>query len=178
MRTLALIYLVTVAAVAGALLHRDLSAAPKAKDAYGRPSAAEPVTIYLPVNACKVDSPLVLDGDTIKTPLVRLPFKVGLRDETIRAATYDAWETSRQRFSDTTKAEIEKGKKAEEYLKELLSKGDLYIIESPKRPRDSFGRLLADLYVATKDKGVLDVSLEMRKNGHGREVYTPGMPNP
>lgn len=128
----------------------------------------EPVA-YIPT----IDAEVV-DGDTIRTGL-ELGFGVYVERFPIRAANYDAWESSRIRRSgafgsfteEQWKAELAKGNAAESFLKELLKTGRLYVVLEKKR--DVYGRLIGRFYVYDKksDK-LIDVADEMKINGHTR----------
>lgn len=124
-------------------------------------------TVEMPPNACEAAGGYVVDGDTIMAHFVNLPFDVCLRDQRVRAQSYDAYESNRLRFSDTTDVEIAKGKKATAYLESLKAKGTLFVV-SRGRPRDGWGRLVADFYVRTDDGKTINVASAMKDGGHVR----------
>jgi len=107
----------------------------------------------------------VLDGDTVEGT-ISLGWDVQLAKQTVRCLSYDAWETSRRRRSvKVTDEEIEKGKLATAYLKELAEKG-IWVSEGA-RSRDNYGRVLGELYVNLDGK-LYEVADLMRANGHCR----------
>lgn len=130
------------------------------------PSPSQPNAVTLK-NAYRVVGPYAKDGDTIGCQSVELPFTVSLRNVTIRASNYDACETTRQRYSNTTDAEIKRGKQAEDWLKTTIAKGDFFLVPPTKvRDHDAFGRLLGEFYVYDQAEGrIIDVYLEMKHNG-------------
>lgn len=109
----------------------------------------------------------VIDGDTVVAD-IRLPFGVTFRGRTIRAAGYDAWELSRARRTvNVTPVEVERGKLARAALEGLLDGGHLLAEDTGKQ--DSYGRLLARLWVRTDGGRWIDVAEYMRSEAHTRE---------
>lgn len=127
--------------------------------------AAPPLsTVDPPVNACEATGIIVQDGDTIRAAYVALPWGVSLRDESVRAFSYDAWEISRQRWSNTSDVEIKRGKEARDFLQTLAGKGRFFLVQRG-RSRDSFGRLLADFYVLLPSGEAVNVGSSMKDRG-------------
>lgn len=116
---------------------------------------------------CRVANPVVSDADTIHGDVI-LPWGVTLRGESMRAADYDAAETSKRRRSvEVTDAEVEVGLKAASSLKELMDGGTLYA--SPvERTRDVYGRLLAKFRVVTKAGERIELGEWMSERGYLR----------
>lgn len=114
----------------------------------------------------------VIDGDTIRVEVLHLGWGVALTKQTIRAADYDAWESSYARKSvDVTAAEIIKGKRATAVLAELLRTKRLRIEPAIGRDRDVYGRLLG---VWTIVDGEAETPMQpfaelMQAGGHCRE---------
>lgn len=109
----------------------------------------------------------IVDGDTVDVMLY-LPY--GLQTEgTIRAVGYDSWESRKGRGGvDVTDAEVIKGKAAARALQEVFDLGEVYAEPEARGKRDSFGRLLARLWVKTPKGEVIDVAKWMRDKGHCR----------
>ena len=108
-----------------------------------------------------------IDGDTVRADL-NLSFGLTIRDKTIRAADFDAWELSRARRTvNVTGVEIERGKRAKAALEELFAQGTPYATDTGKQ--DVYGRLLAVLWVKTREGRWVEVSEAMRREGHTRE---------
>ena len=123
---------------------------------------AQPQTCAVPLADVRVH-----DGDTIHASLT-LPFGLTIRDKTIRAADYDAYELSRARRTvNVTGVEIERGKRAKAALEELFAQGTPYATDTGKQ--DVYGRLLAVLWVKTREGRWVDVAAEMRRQAHTRE---------
>ena len=109
----------------------------------------------------------IIDGDTIEADVV-LPWGVTLREQNIRAAGFDAWETSRRRKSvNLVPDEVERGKRAEAALAALLETGRLYLLPDTNEPRDAYGRILARWQI-DRDGELVDVADIMRAAGHER----------
>ena len=103
----------------------------------------------------------VIDGDTIEVENLDLGWSVALRDVTIRAADYDAWESSRRRRSvRVTDEEVVKGKAATEALRKYLEGKTLTVTPAGQ---DRYGRLLGVLQVDGTS-----VADWMKTNGHLR----------
>ena len=123
---------------------------------------AQPQTCAVPLADVRIQ-----DGDTIHASL-DLPFGITIRDKTIRAADFDAWELSRARRTvNVTGVEIERGKRAKAALEELFAQGTPYATDTGKQ--DVYGRLLAVLWVKTREGRWVEVSEAMRREGHTRE---------
>ena len=107
----------------------------------------------------------VLDGDTVEGT-ISLGWDVQLSKQVVRCLSYDAWESSKRRRSvKVTDEEVQKGKLAAEYMREL-SEGGVWVREG-KRSRDNYGRILGELYVAREGK-LYEVADLMRAAGHCR----------
>lgn len=131
-----------------------------AQASYGaEPDTGHP-TLWVEVLAAPID------GDTI-VGSIHFPWGVTLRDQTIRAATFDAWESARYRRTvEITDEELRKGRRATEALSDLLDSGRLYV--SPVRPeRDAYGRVLAK-WMVVRDGERIDVGRWMKERGHCR----------
>jgi endonuclease YncB( thermonuclease family) len=100
---------------------------------------AQPHTVAVPCENVRI-----LDGDTVRADL-RLSFGVTIRDKTLRAADYDAWELSRHRQTvNVTDVELVRGREAKAALEQLVSQGQLHAEDTGKQ--DAYGRLLAVLW--------------------------------
>ncbi len=151
----------------------------------GSLSAAEtgPAPPPLPETSARLESPhpaaaptaglpratsiTIIDADTINAD-VTLPWNITLRDQRIRAASFDAWETSRRRRSvNVTADEIQKGRKATEYLTALLNGCELIVIPADK-PRDRYGRILARWFLLDSKGDLVPIADLMTKHGHTR----------
>ena len=125
-----------------------------------------------PYAPCKVSHYLIHDGDTLKAYEVQLPFGVSLRDQSVRADGYDAWEIDRTRKTIIyDKDELEKGIEAYKALCDLLRDGGLWIDETGKR--DPYGRLNARLWTKDRSGKWIDVAEWMKEHGHARTVIRP-----
>ncbi len=121
-----------------------------------------------------VDVKEIHDGDTILAT-VRLPWRVSLGPEAIRAADYDAWEVSRARRTvEVTDDEIAAGKKAREFLVSLVAGGELHITPQAGGKRDVYGRLLGELWLRKRGGEWISVAEEMKRGGHVRRSATNG----
>jgi len=133
-----------------------------------------------PYAPCKVSHYLIHDGDTLKAYEVQLPFGVSLRDQSVRADGYDAWEIDRTRKTIIyDKDELEKGIEARRAFSNLLDDGGLWIDETGKR--DPYGRLNARLWTKDRSGKWIDVAEWMKEHGHARTVIRPpadGRTNP
>ncbi len=110
----------------------------------------------------------VVDGDTIEAD-ISLPMRVTLRQEMIRCANYDAWESSKRRRSvNVTDEEVVKGKAATEALKSLIASGQL-MVQLENDDRDVYGRVLASLYLEREGE-LISVAEWMETNKHIREL--------
>ena len=88
----------------------------------------------------------VIDGDTTKSGNPDcLPWDVALTNQRIRIADFDAWEASLIEDEavnvTVTEAEVKKGKRATEELKELVAEAQVFVIPFKKRSRDVYGRI-------------------------------------
>jgi endonuclease YncB( thermonuclease family) len=121
------------------------------------------------VGAVPCENVRVIDGDTIHCSIV-CPFGLTIRDKTIRAANYDAWESSRARRTvNVTELEVVNGKQATAALRELIGSGILYARDTGRA--DAYGRLLATLFVR-RGEDFIDVASWMRQGGHLRSPRT------
>lgn len=108
----------------------------------------------------------VLDGDSVRASLA-LPFGVTLPQRTIRAAGYDAWESSRHRRTvRVTDEEIARGRAATAALVGLVASGGLYAVDSGQR--DTYGRVNAFLWVRRAGGEWVEVKAFMEQGGHVR----------
>lgn len=120
-----------------------------------------------PTAAVEVANINLHDGDTITHCDLLLPFGVTLRNRSIRAFGYDAWEIDRTRQTvEVTDAEIERGKRAKAGLLFLIGDGTLWAEDSGER--DPYGRVSAWLWVKTKSGQWIDVAQWMTNNNHVR----------
>lgn len=108
----------------------------------------------------------VHDGDTVRGDL-NFGYGVALRGKSIRLAGFDAPEISRTRKTvKITAEELVRGKVAREALVKLLA--DRRVWCEPSGDGESvYGRLECHLLVET-ESGLIDVSREMRRQGHER----------
>ena len=128
-----------------------------------------PITAHAvePVNRYLLTDVRVADGDTV-TADVQLGYGVTLEDERIRFTGFDAWEASyARRTVKVTPDEIERGKAATAYLRELLRTGRIYITPG-REHRDHYGRLLGAAIVV-QDGRVSRLADLMRQGGHCRD---------
>jgi endonuclease YncB( thermonuclease family) len=127
-----------------------------------------PVEEHPPVSAVPVEVISIHDADTLRVNVL-LPFGITLRDKSIRAFGYDAWEVSRTRQTvKVTENEIVKGKAARAALAKLIETGTLYVVDSTAA--DPYGRTSAWLYVRRKDDGrFVSVAAYMKNAGHCRQ---------
>jgi endonuclease YncB( thermonuclease family) len=108
------------------------------------------------------------DGDTVLA-IVRLPWRVSIGPESIRAANYDAWEISRARRAvEVTDDEIKAGKAAREFLTTLVASGEIYVTPQAGGKRDVYGRLLGEFWLRKPGGEWIDVAAEMKRGGHVR----------
>jgi endonuclease YncB( thermonuclease family) len=111
----------------------------------------------------------VIDGDTIDADIV-LSWGVTLRRQRIRAADFDAWESSRRRRSvEVTDAEVRRGKAASAGLAAMLNGCSLYLVPQPGEERDRYGRVLAIWLLACDDGQPVRVRSLMAARGYLRE---------
>lgn len=91
------------------------------------------------------------DGDTYVCN-IHLDFDIVLKDQVIRCADYDAWETSNKRKTITYDPnEFAKGQKAKTDLINSIAKASIVeITVDRKRLRDTYGRILAVTYIDGK----------------------------
>jgi len=109
------------------------------------------------------------DGDSVLAA-VRLPWRVTLGPEMIRAADYDAWEiTKARRTVEVTDDEIKAGKAAREFLASLVESGELHVTPQAGGKRDVYGRLLGEFWLRKKGGEWVSVAEEMRRLGHVRK---------
>jgi hypothetical protein len=119
-----------------------------------------------PVGAVPCANVRCVDGDTIHADLV-MQFGLTIRDKTIRAAGYDAFELSHvRRTVNVSEVEIARGKIAKAGLEELIASGTLYAADTGKV--DPYGRLLAELWVLKRGEWI-SVGAWMRANHHVRD---------
>lgn len=108
----------------------------------------------------------VHDGDTLTVDLI-LPFGITLRERSIRAYGYDAWEISRNRRTvKITANELVRGKLAKTALEQLIAEGKLFAEDSGER--DPYGRTSARLWIQ-KDQDWINVATWMQEHGHCRK---------
>ena len=123
---------------------------------------AQPQTCAVPLA-----NVVIHDGDSLRADL-NLSFGLTIRDKPIRAAGFDAPEINRTRRTvNVTPLEIERGKLAKAALEELFAQGTPFAEDAQKQ--DPYGRVLAYLWVRTKDGRWIDVAAEMRRKAHTRE---------
>lgn len=125
------------------------------------------LVIAQPYCPCEVKGFWLHDGDTLKAYEIRLPFSASIRDQSIRADGFDAWEIDKTRKTIVYDAdEAKKGLAAWKSLSELLSDGGLWIDETGKR--DPYGRLNARLWTKDRSGKWIDVAAWMKEHGHDR----------
>jgi endonuclease YncB( thermonuclease family) len=108
----------------------------------------------------------VVDGDTLEAD-ISLPMRVTLRQEMIRCANYDAWESSKRRRSvNVTDEEVVKGKAAAAALEALIKSGQL-MVQLENDDRDVYGRVLASLYLEREGE-LISIAEWMEANNHIR----------
>lgn len=114
-----------------------------------------------------IHDPEVIDGDTIRGD-IDLQWGITLRNETIRAADFDAWETSRRRRSvRLAEDEVERGRRAKEYLSGLANGCEIVLVPGDE-PRGVYGRILAKWYLRTDAGHLVSIADLMRDGGHVR----------
>lgn len=113
----------------------------------------------------------VVDGDTIRGDVV-LPFGITLRDQTIRALEYDAWESSRARRTvKITDEELAKGREAKAQFAKLVASGRVFV-EPGRQERDPYGRLLARVWVHSEDAWI-SLAVWGKSKGYDRRGDPP-----
>lgn len=118
------------------------------------------------VTAVPCENVRVIDGDTVRCSLV-CPFGLTIRDRVLRAANYDAWESSRARRTvNVTDVEVVRGREATAALEGLIGQGTLFAEDTGRA--DAYGRLLAILYVRRGGE-FIDVADWMESHHHLRE---------
>jgi hypothetical protein len=132
-------------------------------------TAALAEEIRIPIRISRIK-----DGDTLVADVL-LPWNVTLRDEDVREATYDAWESRRGRGGIViTEEELAKGKQATKDLTELFRDNKAYLGVSDDAKRDSFGRLLGKYWAYdTVNSKWIDVREFMRERNHLRHDPEP-----
>lgn len=124
---------------------------------------AEVQTQYLIVNRYECEILEIIDGDTFKVEIIVPEFDVKILNQIIRAANYDAFETSKRRQSvKVTDEEIIKGKECKEFISTLLKNNKLYIIP---RGHDVYGRRLGRLFLSNDNQGFIDLADIMKEAG-------------
>lgn len=137
-------------------------------------SGGEPTV--LPPYSFEVVRVRIHDVDTISGD-VNLPWSVGLRNQTFRAAGFDGWEVSKTRktgdfgkFTDREwEAEIAKGIKARDALRELANNGSFYVQWNPADATSVYGRLEGPFWVRTSKGQIVNVKQWAEQNGHVRK---------
>lgn len=110
----------------------------------------------------------MIDGDTIVVD-IHFAWSVALINEHVRCLGYDAWEVSRRRGSvDVTDEEIVRGLAATEAFRRLLDSADAIYLIPGDQPRDSFGRILAHVWIVPQEGRPFAVADWMRHHGHTR----------
>lgn len=128
----------------------------------------EPIAVFA---AKPATSPLypfhvheVKDGDTLQGD-IDLPWKVTLRDESVRMLGYDAWEI--RKGDGVDEAHIAKGHKAQRELSQLLADRAVYVSPENNGHYDNFGRPLAFVFVRQGNE-LVPVHAWMKARGHAK----------
>lgn len=108
----------------------------------------------LPAYSFEILNVRIHDADTVIGD-VCLPWSITLRNQTIRAAGYDAWEVTRTRktgdfahFSDREwEIEIAKGMTARDAFRHLYEGGRMFIEWDQKSEKSVYGRIEGQLWV-------------------------------
>ncbi len=108
----------------------------------------------LPAYSFEIVNVRIHDADTVIGD-VCLPWSITLRNQTIRAAGYDAWEVTRTRktgdfahFTDREwEIEIAKGTTARDALRHLYEGGRMFIEWDQKSEKSVYGRIEGQLWV-------------------------------
>ena len=111
----------------------------------------------------------LIDGDTMVVDIDQ-GFDVWMKNQKLRLSGINAWEIRKRK--NVTAAEIKKGKKALEWLKNKFVTEiglEFYISSEAVNYRGSFGRILATIYYLSKGK-LINLNEEMVKLGHARKV--------
>lgn len=112
-----------------------------------------------PANRYQLREPYAVDGDTLGGSVV-LPLGVVLEHQRVRLLNVDTWEVRGKNK--------QRGKAATEYTKAAIKEGRVYLVLNGKRDRDSFGRILATVWIL--DDNVwrnLNAELENSKHRKG-----------
>jgi endonuclease YncB( thermonuclease family) len=141
-------------------------------------------TFRVPESFVACDVQRVVDGDTIEITICTYIMPNSIRTggvyrpfmlyKKVRALDYDAWESAKHARSTgpvVTDAEVVRGKKAAVALTELLGISlkqppHVYLMID-KYKEDSFGRILAPIYIE-KDGKLVSVAKWMKDRGHTR----------
>lgn len=141
-------------------------------------------TFRVPDSFVACDVQRVVDGDTIEIKICTYVMPRSVREggvyrpfilqKKVRALDYDAWESAKHSRSTgpvVTDAEVARGKKAAVALTELLGATlkqppHVYLMID-KYKEDSFGRILASIYVE-RDGKLVSVAKWMKDRGHTR----------
>lgn len=145
-----------------------------AEPEYPKPSESGTASSESGTKIVKIPKPLfpvrltnVVDGDTVDVDIL-MPWGVTLRNQRVRCADYDAWESSKRRKSvEVTDAEVIRGNKATTYLETIIRSGRLFI-QPADEDRDNYGRVLGNLYLQTPD-GLFRVADIMKAKRHVRQ---------
>jgi len=104
----------------------------------------------------------VIDGDTLAANII-FPLDILLTNQRIRVLGYDAWEVTRRKGADDE--EVKKGINARNAVIRLLQ--DSKITGSNIIGKDSFGRVLCDVYVE-KNGSKISLKEYMIAEGHSK----------
>jgi micrococcal nuclease len=99
------------------------------------------------------------DGDTV-TVDVDLGWRVWLHDEALRLNRINTPELNK-------KEEAEKGRLAKMYLQGVLPEGTEVIVKTMKDKREKYGRMLAEIYLATDVLRLNNINDGIVKHGFG-----------
>lgn len=95
-----------------------------------------------PANRYQLREPYAVDGDTLGGSVV-LPLGVVLEHQRVRLLNVDTWEVRG--------ANRERGKAAKAYTAAELKRGSVWLVIHERRERDSFGRVLATVWILNPD---------------------------
>lgn len=111
------------------------------------------------------------DADTLVDARVDLPYGLSLVERRgVRAIGYDAWEIGSRGGANVTPSERAKGQAALYAIRELTANRPLRIVPPAGDGRDSFGRLLGQLWVSLPNGEWVELSRWANDNGHVRTV--------
>lgn len=118
------------------------------------------------------------DVDTVMGD-VALPWRTGLRNQSIRAEGFDGWEVDRSRSSSEPfksftpqqwDAEIAKGIAGRDALRKLAEGGVFYVEWNRLKENSAYSRLQGPFWVRTSSGRVVNVRKWAIANGHARDV--------